>query len=91
MVINAVGSVTTGLIAVIVVVSKFTEGAWIPAALIPVMVVRLPVDRQALRAQPRRWRSHRPGYRPPRETHTMVVLVGGVNKGVLEACSTPAR
>ena len=24
-----------------------------------------------------------PGYRPRRETHTMVVLVGGVNKGVL--------
>ena len=24
-----------------------------------------------------------PGYRAPRETHTMVVLVGGVNKGVL--------
>jgi hypothetical protein len=26
-----------------------------------------------------------PGYRAPRETHTMVVLVGGVNKGVLRA------
>jgi hypothetical protein len=23
------------------------------------------------------------GYKPPRETHTMVVLVGGINKGVL--------
>ena len=39
MVINAIGAATTGLIAVIVVVSKFTEGAWIPAALIPIMVV----------------------------------------------------
>ena len=39
MAINGVGAVTTGLIATIVVVSKFTEGAWIPALLIPMMVV----------------------------------------------------
>jgi amino acid transporter len=38
MVINAIGAVSTGLIATVVVVSKFTEGAWIPAALIPIMV-----------------------------------------------------
>ncbi|MDO9175396.1 MAG: APC family permease, partial [Actinomycetota bacterium] len=33
MTINAVGAVTTGMIAGIVVVSKFSEGAWIPAVL----------------------------------------------------------
>ncbi|CAN0030670.1 unnamed protein product, partial [Phaeothamnion confervicola] len=37
--INAIGAVTTLLIALIVVISKFTEGAWIPAALIPIMVL----------------------------------------------------
>ena len=37
--INGIGAASTGLIAVIVVVSKFTEGAWIPAALIPIMVL----------------------------------------------------
>jgi hypothetical protein len=36
--INAIGAFTTGLIAIIVVVSKFTEGAWIPAVLIPFTV-----------------------------------------------------
>jgi hypothetical protein len=82
MVINGIGAATTGLIATIVVVSKFTEGAWIPAVLIPVMVV-------GFRAIGRHYDKSRaavsvePGYWPRRETHTMVVLVGGVNKGVL--------
>lgn len=84
MTINAIGAVTTGLIAGIVVVSKFTEGAWIPAALIPLMVwgfksigshydhvrtaIAVPDD-----------------YKAQRHTHTVLVLVGSVNKGVLNA------
>jgi amino acid transporter len=82
--INAIGATTTGLIAGIVVVSKFTEGAWIPAALIPIMVfffysigkhyqhvkksLAVPV-----------------GYKAQRHTHYVVVLVGKVNRGVLDA------
>ena len=84
MAINIVGAVTTGLIATIVVVSKFTEGAWIPALLIPIMVT-------GFRAIGRHYEKGRasvlvePGYWPRRETHTMVVLVGSINKGVLHA------
>ena len=82
MVVNGVGALATGVIAVIVVVSKFTEGAWIPALLIPVMVAGFRAigrhydrSRQSVHAEP--------GYWPRRETHTMIVLVGGINKGVL--------
>lgn len=80
--INAIGAFTTGLIAVIVVVSKFTEGAWIPAVVIPFAV-------WAFKSIGRHYENGResvhvePGYWPQRETHTMVVLVGGINKGVL--------
>lgn len=81
-VINGIGAASTGLIAVIVVVSKFTEGAWIPALLIPFMVVAFKSigrhydrSREAVHVDP--------GYWPRRETHTMIVLVGGINKGVL--------
>jgi amino acid transporter len=82
MVINAIGAVTTGIIAMIVVVSKFTEGAWIPAALIPLMVIGFKsIGRHY--AKGRRAVIVEPGYWPRRETHTMVVLVGGINKGVL--------
>lgn len=82
--INAVGALTTGLIAVIVVVSKFTEGAWIPAALIPLMVVGF----KAINGHYRKASASVVAplaYQPPRETHTMVVLVGDVNKAVLNA------
>ncbi len=37
--VNGVGCVATGVVAIVVVVSKFTEGAWIPAVLIPALVV----------------------------------------------------
>jgi amino acid transporter len=84
MVINAFGAVMTGLIALIVVVSKFSEGAWVPAVLIPIMVAGFAaVGNHYAKCQ--RAIEVEPGYKTPRETHTMVVLVGGVNKGVLQA------
>jgi hypothetical protein len=80
--INAIGAFTTGLIAIIVVVSKFTEGAWIPAVVIPAAMWAFKSighhyekGRESVHVEP--------GYWPQRETHTMVVLVGGINKGVL--------
>jgi amino acid transporter len=81
-VINAIGSFVTGVIALIVVVSKFTEGAWIPAALIPIMVFGfLAIGKHYAKAKAV---AHaEPGYKAPRETHTMVVLVGHINKSAL--------
>ena len=83
-VINGVGAFTTGLIAIIVVVSKFTEGAWIPAVLIPFMVTFFALIgrhyqkvKQAL-VVPK-------GYRAKRHTHYVVVLVGKMNRGVIDA------
>ena len=82
LVVNAIGATTTGLIAVIVVVSKFTEGAWIPAFLIPFAVFAFKsIGRHYERSKAAV--AVEPGYRPRRETHTMVVLVGGINKSVL--------
>jgi len=82
--LSAFGAFTTGLIAIIVVVSKFTQGAWLPAVIIPTMVVALHAVgkhyvhvKEAL-AVPE-------GYKSPRRTHYVVVLVGKVNRGVLDA------
>ena len=83
-VINGVGAAATGLVALIVVVSKFTSGAWIPAVVIPLMVA-------IFRSISRHYRlvggsvKIEPGYKPPRHTHTVVVLVGTVNRGVMDA------
>ncbi len=82
--INAVGTVATATVAIVVVVSKFTEGAWIPAVLIPAMVV-------AFRAVNKHYSRVRAavevdtGYTPLRRTHLVVVLVGTVHRGVIEA------
>jgi hypothetical protein len=83
-VINAVGATATFVVLMVVVVSKFTIGAWIPAVLIPVIVVvfkrihRHYVEvRAALRVEP--------GDAIARHSHTVVILVGSVNLGVLKA------
>jgi amino acid transporter len=86
MLINAVGAITTGIVLAVVVISKFAIGAWIPAALIPVIVI-------GLRSIGRHYDRVRVSvtvpddYRPRRHTHVAVVLVGSVNKGVLNALS----
>jgi hypothetical protein len=83
-VVNAVGAVSTLAVTLVVVVSKFTIGAWIPAVLIPVIVVLL----QGVHRHYRRVAAILQvpdGYRPVRHTHTVVVLVGRVHQGVLAA------
>lgn len=82
--INAIGAVTTFVIAMIVVVSKFWQGAWIPAALIPIMVFGFySVGKHY--AHVKKSLVVPTGYKSPRRTHYVVVLVGKVNRGVLDA------
>jgi amino acid transporter len=84
MVVNAVGAVTTFAIAVIVVVSKFTQGAWIPAVLIPIMVAFFFAIGQHYK-RVKKALVVPEGYKAARHTHYVVVLVGKVNRGVLDA------
>jgi amino acid transporter len=83
--INGVGAVATSLVTVVILVSKFTEGAWIPAVVIPLLVLLFKgihrhyqtVDR-ALRVEP--------GITIPEIRHTVVVLVGPkVHLAVIQA------
>jgi hypothetical protein len=83
-VISTVGAIATLIVLMVVLVSKFTIGAWIPAVLIPIVVVffraiRRHYDRVA------RGLAVPDKYRPPQRRHTVVVLVGSVNRGVLDA------
>ena len=84
LVINAVGAVTTGIVALVVVVSKFTEGAWIPAAIIPLLVVLFRgINRHYSRlATQLRADTSDPG---APVNHTMVVLVSSLHRGALAA------
>ena len=81
---SGVGALTTFFVAGIVVVVKFTDGAWIPAVIIPTMMaIFLAVNRHYTRV--RSFLRIEEGYIAPRRTHTVIVLVGSVNKGVLQA------
>ncbi len=82
--INMFGSFATLIVLGVVVVSKFAIGAWIPVVLIPLVVLLFKsigrhYDRvSAALAVPA-------DYRLRRRTHTVVVLVGNVHRGVLDA------
>ncbi|HEY2813224.1 MAG TPA: APC family permease [Acidimicrobiales bacterium] len=82
--INATGAFATGLVMIIVLVSKFTKGAWIPAALIPLIVLFFKSIKNHY-DQVEAALSVDGEYRQPRHTHTIVVLVGRVHRATLAA------
>ncbi|MGH9190259.1 MAG: APC family permease [Acidimicrobiales bacterium] len=83
--INGVGALATLTVLLIVAVTKFSKGAWLPIIVVPLIItlfagIRRHYDRvsQALVITPAEARPH--SY-----NHTIVVLVGRVHKGVLKA------
>jgi hypothetical protein len=81
---SAVGALTTLFVAGIVVVVKFTDGAWIPAVVIPSMMGGfLLIKRHYARVHDQLAVEH--GYVAPHHTHFVVVLVNRVNKATLKA------
>jgi amino acid transporter len=83
-VINAVGAVATGIVTLIVAITKFTSGAWVPIIVIPAIVLLFKgIHRHYQRV--RKQLTIPPDYKPPAMNHTVVVLVGGMHRGVLDA------
>jgi amino acid transporter len=84
LVVNAIGAVATGVVLIVVVVSKFTIGAWVPVVIIPLIVfvlqrIKRHYDRVAVQLQ------IPPGWHPRHRTHTVVVLVGSLNTVTMNA------
>ena len=83
--INGVGATATFVVALIVAVTKFAKGAWVPIVVVPLIIVLFKAIKRhytsvggALSVEP----EHLP---PQPGRHTFVVLVGRVHRGVLEA------
>jgi amino acid transporter len=79
--INVVGAATTATVLVVVVVSKFTEGAWIPVVVIPLIVATFVAIHRHYSLLERSIAL------PPADgavelRHTVVVLVGRLHRGV---------
>jgi amino acid transporter len=84
-IINGFGATMTFIVLVIVAVSKFRQGAWLPVVVIPIVIagflaVRRHYDRvnAAIAITPDQVRRGYPN-------HTVVVLVSRVHRGVVEA------
>ncbi len=82
--LNGVGSVTTFIILLVIAITKFKGGAWVPIVVIPFIILlfksihsHYATVEEGLKADP--------DYRPRPMNHTVVVLVGSVHRGVLEA------
>jgi hypothetical protein len=71
-------------VLVVVVVSKFTTGAWIPAIVIPAIVLLFRAIRRHYDHVGRQLRIPR-GWKQIERVHLVVLLVGGVHRGTLEA------
>jgi amino acid transporter len=84
MVINSVGAVATAIVLLIVGGTKFTSGAWVPLVVIPIIVIMFKAIKRHYSAVAEGL-SVAPDYKPRRMNHTVVVLVSGVHRGVLEA------
>ena len=82
--LNGLGALTTGVVTVVIAVSKFTHGAWMVIVLIPLIVLvflrvnhhyRLVAERLSLTG----------ATRPRIGKNPVVVMVAGLHKGVVEA------
>lgn len=83
-VVSGIGATTTAFVAGIVVVVKFLDGAWIPAVLIPMLVLMFTaINKHYIRV--RSYLQANEEYSAPFHTHFVIVLVGSVNLGVLQA------
>ena len=83
-VLNSVGALATFVVLLIVAITKFASGAWVPLIVIPVIYalfksIKRHYTRVAdgLRVPP--------GWRPPGRRHTVVVLTHGVDAGLLDS------
>ena len=83
--INAVGAFATLVVLLIVAITKFAVGAWLPIVVVPVIIALfVSIKRHYARVQ--RTLAISPAeVRPQPVNHTVVVLVGSIHRGVVQA------
>jgi amino acid transporter len=81
---NGIGAVVTGVVMITIAVTKFVHGAWIVVLLIPILVgIFLMIRRHYSEVA---GQLSLGGFEPPPPiTHTVLVLVGDLHRGVVRA------
>jgi len=82
--VNAIGAATTGLVMVVIAVTKFTQGAWMVVLLIPALIVVFLMVHRHYSDVARQLSLDAYGGPLPMQ-HTVLVLVGDLHKGVVQA------
>jgi amino acid transporter len=83
--VQSVGATATGLVMVIIAVTKFTHGAWIVVVLIPTLVIAFVTVRRHYDQVARQLSVDGAEGEPPLTAHIVLVPVGDVHRGVLRA------
>jgi amino acid transporter len=84
--VNGLGAVATGVVAVLVIETKFTQGAWMVTIAIPVLVALCLVINRHYRIVARRLRAGTTAVRAAGEpTNTVVIFVEGLDDAAREA------
>ncbi|HLM17065.1 MAG TPA: amino acid permease, partial [Acidimicrobiia bacterium] len=82
--LNATGAIATLAVLLIVAITKFTSGAWVPLVVIPLIVVLFKAIKSHYDAVGRGL-SVPPDWRPPRRRHGVMILAQDIDSGLLEA------
>jgi len=85
-VINGIGAITTGVVAVEVAASKFALGAWVVLVLIPVLIAGMLFVARQYRSAARQL-AIRPGmvFPGPRRAERVIIPVPALNRAVIQA------
>jgi hypothetical protein len=83
--INAVGAVATLVVLLIVAITKFAVGAWLPIVVVPAIIALFASIKRHYVRVGRTIAISPKDVRPQPLNHTIVVLVAGVHRGVVNA------
>ena len=83
--INAVGAVATFVVLLIVAVTKFAGGAWVPLVVVPLIIGLFVVIKRHYTGVEAKLEVSPEQVRPARMNHSVVVLVGRVHWGTVKA------
>ena len=83
-VLNTTGAIATLAVLLIVAVTKFTSGAWIPLVVLPMIVLMFKAIKSHYDAVGRGL-SVPPDWKPPRRRHGVVILAQQIDTGLLDA------
>jgi amino acid transporter len=84
--VNATGAAATFVVTMIVAITKFAKGAWVPIVIVPLLMLLFKtIKRHYDRVGTALQIDKSEALPPPPARHTYVVLVGRVHRGVVEA------